>query len=300
MSKPVVIFDLDNCLSDDRHRISRIRWDNKDPAHRYSDYHAACHLDSPANVDVFLEHIERGHEPLFITGRPEAVRDETEAWISLHLNRNAGRHNLLMRPQGCELASVDLKVMLLEKWFVEQGKSRVIANAYDDHPAIVEAYRAAFGIPATVMLIHLEDAYRDSDSLKRKHPNQQTDPVIHELRIDGGHQAWLDAVADMGPVQGARPERIPASTILRAMADTFDERNAVYRDNSRMIPNLMRALFPGGVPPQLVVEEEWHLFELILVKLARFASANLTHVDSIHDIAPYCAMIETILKEKQQ
>lgn len=298
-TRPVVIFDLDNCLSNDKHRIGLIRWDSKDPTHRYNDYHQSCDQDAAQNTEVFFGHILAGHVPLFITGRPEAVRAKTLEWIVRNLSWGVANYYLLMRPHGCELTSADLKVMLLETWLVGDGFGRRVINAYDDHAAIVDAYRSAFGIPATVLRIHSEDAYRDSDSIPRRSSSALSRPdqaAADAAAITGGS----DDIAD-GPVQGARPKRrIPASTILRAMADTFDERNAVYRDNSRMIPKLIRALFPHGVPSHLVEQEEFHLFELILVKLARFASTELAHIDSIHDIAPYCAMIETILKEKQQ
>lgn len=90
-----------------------------------------------------------------------------------------------------------------------------------------------------------------------------------------------------------------AADILAGMADTYRERNAVYGDNYRMVAKLVAVLFPRGVPPELVVTDQWHLFELKLVKLSRFAISNLTHIDSIHDDAVYSAMIEAILHEQQ-
>lgn len=86
--------------------------------------------------------------------------------------------------------------------------------------------------------------------------------------------------------------------ILDNMADTFRRRNAVYGDNFRMVAKLVKVLFPDGVPPELVVTDQWHLFELKLVKISRFAISNLTHQDSIHDDGVYSAMIESILTEK--
>jgi hypothetical protein len=94
-----------------------------------------------------------------------------------------------------------------------------------------------------------------------------------------------------------------AAVILADMADTFRERNAMYKDNYKMVPRMVKALWPNGVPPELVVKDQWHLFELKLVKLARFAISNLEHQDSIHDDAVYSAMIEAIIinnKRKEQ
>jgi hypothetical protein len=90
-----------------------------------------------------------------------------------------------------------------------------------------------------------------------------------------------------------------AATILDQMADTFRQRNAVYGDNYRMVAKLVKVLFPNGVPSELVVTDQWHLFELKLVKISRFAISGLTHIDSIHDDAVYAAMIESILHEKE-
>jgi hypothetical protein len=89
-----------------------------------------------------------------------------------------------------------------------------------------------------------------------------------------------------------------AAMILDQMADTFRQRNAVYGDNYLMVSKLVKVLFPQGVPSDLVVSPHWHLFELKLVKLSRFAISGLTHIDSIHDDAVYSAMIESILHDK--
>jgi hypothetical protein len=91
---------------------------------------------------------------------------------------------------------------------------------------------------------------------------------------------------------------IKAPEILEAAAQTFRDRSAVYGDNFRMIAPLVRILFPNGVPPELVTTDQWHLFELKLVKLSRFAVSHLTHLDSIHDDMVYSAMIEMLVREK--
>lgn len=103
--------------------------------------------------------------------------------------------------------------------------------------------------------------------------------------------------------EGAEPPAMPLTAnqpkntgqILRDMAATFDERNKVYGSNYLMVAKLVKVLFPDGVPPGLVETDHWHLFELKLVKLSRFAISNLTHMDSIHDDGVYSAMIESIL-----
>ena len=89
-----------------------------------------------------------------------------------------------------------------------------------------------------------------------------------------------------------------AGFILDEMAETFRTRNAVYGDNYKMVGKLMAVLFPNGVPKEVLHSDQFHLFELKLVKLSRFAISNLTHQDSIHDDGVYSAMIEAILLEQ--
>lgn len=90
------------------------------------------------------------------------------------------------------------------------------------------------------------------------------------------------------------PGEVIAADILDEMASTFRERNAVYGDNFKMVGKLMATLFPNGAPPGLLHSDQFHLFELVLVKLSRYAISGLTHRDSIHDAGVYCAMCEAI------
>jgi hypothetical protein len=111
-----------------------------------------------------------------------------------------------------------------------------------------------------------------------------------------GRGASETAAADLPQPAPARAPSV--ATILEEAAATFRERNAVYGSNYKMVGPLMAVLFPNGVPPGLVVQHHFHLFELILVKLSRFAVSGLTHLDSVHDLTVYGAMIESILREE--
>jgi len=91
--------------------------------------------------------------------------------------------------------------------------------------------------------------------------------------------------------------------ILESAAQTFAERNKMYRNNWRMVGPVMQAMFPDGL--QLVstrAQERFHLFSLIIVKLTRYAVnfENGGHKDSIHDIAVYAAMLEAIDSETSE
>lgn len=109
------------------------------------------------------------------------------------------------------------------------------------------------------------------------------------------------SVAD-GPVQKQSVDlkfKSDAGTILDGMADTFRERNATYGDNYKMVGPMMKILFPKGVDPDLLGSDQFHLFELICVKLSRYAISGLTHKDSVHDAGVYCAMCEAININKE-
>ena len=89
-----------------------------------------------------------------------------------------------------------------------------------------------------------------------------------------------------------------ADKVLSEMAKTFKAKNKVYKDNYKMVARIVRAMWPDGVPSRLVMTEHWHLFELKLVKLARFVNSDLTHIDCIHDDGVYSAMIEAIISKR--
>ncbi len=96
-------------------------------------------------------------------------------------------------------------------------------------------------------------------------------------------------------------EEFNAADILQAAADTFRDRNALYKDNAIKVGELMAVLFPDGV--RLHTPEEfhkWHLFELMMVKLTRFVNSDMTHEDSIRDLIVYGAMVEKLTHEENE
>jgi hypothetical protein len=156
------IFDLDNCLSDDSERIRLIDWEQKNPGDRYYSYHNACGHDKVGNLRVFTDYVLRlGLIPIFLTGRPNQVRDETIAWIADHLMLGT-TYLLKMRKNGDHRSSVLVKQeMIMEIYlYPEYGITlSEIAIAFDDRLDIVQMYRK-HGIPAAMLSIHNQDAYR--------------------------------------------------------------------------------------------------------------------------------------------
>ena len=255
-----IIFDLDNCLSNDSWRIPQIDWEAPDPGKRYAHYHDLCELDHPGNVASYRSALSLNDaEPIFFTARPVSVREKTMRWLTKHLLRyNEELPILIMRNNGDHRPSVVLKHDMLGV-LVEYGVDKAdVVHAFDDRQDIVDMYKA-HGIPASLMFIHDKCAY--------------TQPA---------------------PPASTQSSTKTAADILGEMAATYRERNAVYGDNFKMVARLMKVLFPKGVPEGLVFQDQFHLFELMLVKLSRYAISGLTHIDSVHDLAVYGAMCEAI------
>lgn len=83
---------------------------------------------------------------------------------------------------------------------------------------------------------------------------------------------------------------------LHGLADLFAERNAVYKDNFRMVGKIMEAMFPDGI--KLVTQDEhnkFHLFMLAIVKLSRYAiNYEKGHKDSLDDLIVYFSMVAAL------
>jgi hypothetical protein len=263
----IAIFDLDNCLADDRHRLKLIDYTSIG-SQRYEEYHDKCYSDRMPEdcAKVVGKYFDDGFKILFITARPNNFRTKTLEWLRENFDKhliNIGQLSLWMRAEGDTQPAVEVKRLIVQS--LPEYYSIDIANsvAFDDREDVVEMYRK-YGYNAKVMRIYdpveFRDAYRQVASV-----------------------ATTSAVSE----------------ICDQMKSTFEERNAVYKDNYKMVPQLVKVLFPNGVPPELVVTDQWHLFELKLVKLTRFAISGLTHKDSIHDDAVYSVLIESIIKQQE-
>lgn len=86
----------------------------------------------------------------------------------------------------------------------------------------------------------------------------------------------------------------PALPFLERMAATYQERRATYGANEQTFADIMLALFPTGL--HLQTRADWvryGLFHQIVTKISRYVrSWSEPHVDSIHDVGPYSAMLE--------
>lgn len=259
-SGKIALFDLDGCLSDDRWRHNRLPIQSDGGDADYDAYHKDQGLDNPINASVLRMHVDCNDRIVFLTARPIKWASQTHSWLVHHFQLQHDDFELCMRPEGNTKPSPELKVWMFDRFIGASHWDDVVA-AYDDREDVLDAY-AAKGVKACVRLTV------EGETPRSKH-------VLEDMTF-----------IEVGT--GAR---------LRAMAETFEERNAVYGDNYKMVGKIMAVMFPEGAPPNLLHSDQFHLFELKIVKLTRFAISGLQHIDSIHDDAVYSAMIEDILQK---
>lgn len=312
-----IILDLDNCVSDDSWRIHMIDKKQADPDLRYRNYHRFMGQDQCRNRHLFTSFHGR---VIVSTSRPDRYRGDTEAWLA---RNDIHATFLFMRAEDDHRPSADVKrehAMKILGWLNRDPEQKnTIHCAYDDREDVVEMYKM-LGINAKRVLIHDKCACSPADSCQAKQMSDQMrceacgniwdmndpEPPGCQARIDAQMKAagWTKAGEEPKAFNNFKYTLdvvgVSAADVLADMGETYRERNKVYGDNFKMVAKLVEILWPNGVPPELVITDQWHLFELKLVKLSRFAISNLTHQDSIHDDAVYSAMIEAILINRKE
>jgi len=271
-----VIFDIDNCLADDSRRREKL------PRHAspfpYTDKDYASYHHGAANDEVINGHVLNGHldggtaEIVFITARPRAYFGKTEWWLKEKFpNLVDVSYHILMRPYHNTQSSPELKVSLFEEFARgELGHGAdlwdAVLIAYDDRLDVLEAYA--------------KNGSKDNVLLSKRRCVELSEA-----------QDWEAIITDGSNLKGDVLPNVP--DILEEMAATFRERNKVYGDSWEVTGNVMKALYPDGLPdPKMIHLPQWHMFEWMITKLARYAMSGLTHKDSAHDIAVYAAMSE--------
>ncbi len=87
--------------------------------------------------------------------------------------------------------------------------------------------------------------------------------------------------------------------IIASQLKTFEDRNPAYGDSYKESGPVFQAFFPKGIT--LKAEEEWvrfGAFFMIICKMIRYANAFKAggHIDSAHDAAVYCSMLEELTR----
>jgi hypothetical protein len=265
------IFDLDGCVSDDRHRrelMPNTGSPSGDLEADYSEYHNAC--DQDPVVRFGLEAIRRaerkGFAVLFVTSRPYLYREKTVRWVQNRLGIETP--TLFMRPNLDVQSSPALKVHLLKARGVRPEQIRV---AFDDRQDVLQAYRA-YGVP--------DHRLRLLDVAKMPlpfQPNFKCNPFPDVEPLDTDPARWL-----------------------REGEKVFRRADGKYKDAYLVAGDVMAALFPEGVT--LEGAEDFQRFGVltqIVGKVTRYAMTleDGGHADSAFDLSVYGSMLRAITKE---
>lgn len=125
--------DLDGVVADVRHRLHHVEGRRKD----WAAFFAAARDDAvlPEGRAV-AERLAAECDLIWLTGRPEGLRAETEAWLAAN-GLPAGR--LVMRREGDRRPARGVKVALLRSL----ARRQPVAVLVDDDAAVCAAARAA-------------------------------------------------------------------------------------------------------------------------------------------------------------
>lgn len=128
--RPYAVIDLDGVLADVRHRLHHLESSPKN----WAGFFAGI-PDDPVLPEgrAVVERLAGDHELVYLTGRPEATRSDTEAWLDRH---DLPRARLIMRRARDRRPARVTKPALLRD-LVADG--RRVAVVVDDDPQVCDA-----------------------------------------------------------------------------------------------------------------------------------------------------------------
>jgi phosphoglycolate phosphatase-like HAD superfamily hydrolase len=130
------LFDLDGTLADCNHRLHHIKSSRKN----WDAFFAACQKDGPIPHMVELaRHLMKVEKLVFVSGRSDQVRSETEQWLTQH--GLAGP--LYMRRRRDTRPDYIVKAELLDR-LLQDGWEPIMA--FDDRDQVVKMWREK-GVP---------------------------------------------------------------------------------------------------------------------------------------------------------
>lgn len=139
----VAVIDLDGVVADVRHRLKYVETRPKDWRRFFGAAPKDPLLEEGRRV---VEALAEVHDVVYLSGRPEYCRDDTQAWLDKH---ELPPGPVRLRPWGDHRPAREFKVEVLR----ELSRDREIAVLVDDDPLVCDAARAAgFDVlPATWM-----------------------------------------------------------------------------------------------------------------------------------------------------
>jgi hypothetical protein len=157
-ARPIAIVDLDGVVADVRHRLHHIDGAGKD----WDAFFAGIPDDPPLaeGLAVVERLLAEGHEIVFVTGRPERTRGDTERWLARH---RLPRARVLMRRDGDRRPARQVKRAIVRRLATD----RTVAVVVDDDPAVCDALEA------------------DGRAVYRAHWMDRADPLHQAQERDG-------------------------------------------------------------------------------------------------------------------
>jgi hypothetical protein len=129
----LAVIDIDGVVADVRHRLHHLRGRPKD----WESFFAAAPEDPLLEQGrEVVTRLAEGYDVLYLSGRPERCRADTETWLRRH-HLPEGR--VLLRRAGDRRPARLVKVEILRRLAAE----RTVGLLVDDDPEVLEAARAA-------------------------------------------------------------------------------------------------------------------------------------------------------------
>ena len=129
----VVVFDIDGTLSDRRHRLHYLEGKKN-----WKGFFKEIVNDPPIKSTVIEldKHLKKGRSILFLTGRPEQYRKETERWLKE--NTPAVEYQLIMRADKHHEKDLIFK----ERIYNTELKDLKIYKVYDDNDELLMMWKS--------------------------------------------------------------------------------------------------------------------------------------------------------------
>jgi hypothetical protein len=129
----VAVVDLDGVLADVRHRLHHLATTPKD----WDAFFAAAPADPVLERGrEVVASLAQGYDIVYLSGRPERCRADTEAWLRRH---TLPVGPLLLRAAGDRRPAKLVKTQALRRL----ARERTVGLLVDDDPEVLDAVRAA-------------------------------------------------------------------------------------------------------------------------------------------------------------
>lgn len=131
--RSLAVVDIDGVVADVRHRLHHVEGRPKN----WHAFFAAAPDDPPIDDGVaYVRQLAERHELVFLTGRPERCRRDTEDWLAA---QGLGGHRLIMRREHDRRPARLTKREELRRL----SRDRDVAVVLDDDPEVVATLREA-------------------------------------------------------------------------------------------------------------------------------------------------------------